>query len=267
MVVDAARPSVNLVPEAYDGRFRAFGTVLESPEHGPQLCHGVDESLPPQCSGTDVAGWEWDAVEAESVAGTTWGSYVLVGTFDGETFTLTEPAVVDDGTVERPTTGDPGFSTPCPEPAGGWEPVDPARATDSAFEAAAQRAQAADGFGGLWIDQQIPEDQMSEANANDPQRFVMNVTTTGDVAAMERELRELWGGSLCVSKAARSEAELSSVQAALTDLPGLLSTSTDVRTGQVVVGLLVATEERQRELDDRFGEGTVRLHGWLEAID
>ena len=28
---------------------------------------------------------------------TAWGSYLLVGTFDGTAVTLTEPAVVDDG--------------------------------------------------------------------------------------------------------------------------------------------------------------------------
>ncbi|MBA2438292.1 MAG: hypothetical protein H0V52_08080, partial [Acidimicrobiia bacterium] len=31
-------------------------TVLESPDHGPQLCQGVDLSYPPQCGGPDVVG-------------------------------------------------------------------------------------------------------------------------------------------------------------------------------------------------------------------
>lgn len=260
-------PSVGLVPEAYEGRFRTFATVLESPEHGPQLCHAVATSLPPQCGGPDIEGWDWDAVEAESAGGTTWGSYVIVGTFDGETFTLTEPAAVDDGTIERPVPEDPGFTTPCPEPTDGWKPVDPERATDSAFQAATQRAQGANGFGGLWIDQQIPDGQQSEENANDPGRFVLNVTTTGDVDAMEREIREVWGGSLCVSEAPRTEAELASIQASLTDVPGMLTSAPDVRAGQVVVELVVATEERQRELDERFGAGTVRLQGVLVPID
>jgi hypothetical protein len=138
-------------------------------------------------------------------AGTRWGSYVLMGTWDGgrpllapEEFTLTEPAVADDGTVKRPASRFTAISTPCPQPAGGWRPVDPARATSSAFEAASRRAQAERGFGGLWTHQ-----QNGKGNANDPRKFVLNVTTTGDVAAMERKLREIWGGSMCVSKAAR----------------------------------------------------------------
>ena len=58
------------------GTYQASGTVLESPEHGPQLCHVVMESLPPQCEGIDLVGWDWSAVDdEESASGTTWGSY------------------------------------------------------------------------------------------------------------------------------------------------------------------------------------------------
>jgi hypothetical protein len=258
---------LNLVPDDYEGRFRTFGTVLESPEHGPQLCHMLAESLPPQCGGPDVAGWDWDAVEAESASGTTWGSYILVGTFDGETFTLSEPAVVDDGSIERPAPEEPDFATPCPEPSGGWKPVDPERATDAAFNEATEKAQGTQGYAGAWMDQQFPDGESSEDNANDPQRIVLNVTTTGDIAAMEAEIREVWGGSLCVSEAPRSEEELLAVQASLSDVPGLLSSSPDIRTGQLVAEVLVATQERQRELDERFGAGTVRLLGALVPID
>ncbi|WP_406673857.1 hypothetical protein WBK31_35795 [Nonomuraea sp. N2-4H] len=66
-------------------------TVLESPEHGPQLCSTVAESLPPQCSGPDVVGWDWSKVRHESHGGTTWGQYRVVGTWDGAKLTLTEP--------------------------------------------------------------------------------------------------------------------------------------------------------------------------------
>ena len=141
----------------------------------------MDASLPPRCGGPEVAGWDWDAVEAESASGTTWGSYVLVGTFDGGTFTLTEPARADDGAIGRPTPEEPTL---------------------------------------------------------DPER-----------------------------RPPRSEAELLTVQASLADVPGMLSSYSDVRAGQVVVELLVATAERQRELDERFGAGTVRLQGALIPID
>ena len=59
-------------------------------------------SLPPQCSGLAVVGWDWNAVENEQAANAiTWGSWQVTGTYDGERFTLTAPA----GAPE-PTTGD-----------------------------------------------------------------------------------------------------------------------------------------------------------------
>lgn len=46
-------------------RYRVTATVLESPEHGPQLCTSLKQSYPPQGSGPDVIGWDWDKVNAE----------------------------------------------------------------------------------------------------------------------------------------------------------------------------------------------------------
>jgi hypothetical protein len=99
-----AEPSVNLVPDGYGGRFRTRATVLEGPRSGPQLCVAVMESYPPQCSGPPIEGWDWSTVRAESASGTTWGAYVLTGTYDGTTFTLTEPA---RPVREEPTLGPP----------------------------------------------------------------------------------------------------------------------------------------------------------------
>lgn len=96
------------------------GTVLESAEHGPELClGGVEESLPPQCSGVPLVGWQWEAVSgAEFGMGTTWGSYSVTGTFDGKVLTLTEPAGEQVEPAGRAGAGgatgdeDP-FATPC----------------------------------------------------------------------------------------------------------------------------------------------------------
>src|SRR6185369_14164338 len=76
---------VNLVPDGYQGRFEVRAAVLESESHGPQLCTAMADSLPPQCGGPDVQGWKWSAVRHESAARTKWGSYLLVGRFDGKT--------------------------------------------------------------------------------------------------------------------------------------------------------------------------------------
>ncbi len=256
-----------LVPTGYDGRFRVTAIVLEAPGEGPELClGGVNESLPPQCGGPAVIGWDWDAVEAESAAGTTWGSYTVTGAFDGESFALTEPAAAPE-----PRTGEdpdaPDFSSPCPEPEGGWAPVDPELATQEASDQATTLAAASDGYGGAWIDQQVPDDEPTEANANDPANYVLNVTTTGDTAELERRLREVWGGSLCVSPALRTEAELRRIQDELVDEPGHLFSGVDIFSGTVELGVAVATEERQQELDEQHGTGVVRLVGQLDPLD
>ena len=72
------------------------GTVLQVGNAAPQFClGGVMESFPPQCSGPEIVGWNWDEVAgAESANDVTWGAYALQGTWDGLTFTLTHPAML-----------------------------------------------------------------------------------------------------------------------------------------------------------------------------
>lgn len=91
--------------------------MLQEGNHPPELCLGaVAESFPPQCSGPEITGWDWDAVEAESAQGTTWGSYAVEGTWDGETFHLTEtatspadvPALPDDPRLDPANAGAAG---------------------------------------------------------------------------------------------------------------------------------------------------------------
>ena len=71
------------------------GMVI-SPEDGPaMLCLGpVMESYPPQCSGPEIIGWDWTAVDdSETSNGVTWGTYAVHGTWDGAAFTLTRPPI------------------------------------------------------------------------------------------------------------------------------------------------------------------------------
>jgi hypothetical protein len=85
-------------------------TVLQrTADESPMLCAGpVASSLPPQCGGPVIAGWDWDAVDDEETAnGVTWGEYDVVGTWDGTAFTLTRapeptPEQVPDATLLTP---------------------------------------------------------------------------------------------------------------------------------------------------------------------
>ncbi|MFB9475067.1 hypothetical protein ACFFR3_36730 [Nonomuraea salmonea] len=248
-------------------------TVLESPEHGPQLCDVVAESLPPQCTGPDVVGWDWAKVEHESAGGTRWGRYKVTGTWDGSRLTLTEAP----GKAVEVKAEEPRFDSPCPAPTGGWRPVDPAKATQAALEKTQQRLQNEEAVGGVWLDQSYLESipgyddskrEWSEKYANDPTRLVLNVKFTGDLAGREAWVRESWGGALCVSQARRSEESLRQVQEGLGEDLGqaFLSSSVDVMKEQVLVGVWVADEDVQGRLDDKYGAGVVRLDGVLQPV-
>lgn len=259
-----------MVDEGYTGRFRARTTVLEK-SGGPQPClGGIRASYPPQCGDVVVAGWSWDAVPHESASGVRWGEYAVVGTYDGTTFTLTEPAAewnpasaAGDGAssdvVDR-------FVTRCPEPDGGWRPVDVVTATEEAMQRAMEVSAEQAGYGGLWIDQNVPADTPPE-QLNDPLRLVLNVITTGELGEMERAVREVWGGALCVTKAVRAEADLLRVQQELNGFTGMLSSSVDIIEGRVDLVVIRATPELQKLLDDEHGPGVVHLQGALVPID
>jgi hypothetical protein len=81
---------------AADGEVLGLGTVLQRDGEEPELClSGVAESYPPQCGGPPVSGWDWGTVEGdETASGVTWGAYAVQGTWDGTTFTLTQPPIM-----------------------------------------------------------------------------------------------------------------------------------------------------------------------------
>jgi hypothetical protein len=256
---------INLVPDGYQGRFRIAATVLENADHGPQLCTAVEESLPPQCGGPDVAGWSWDGLGKESVNGVTWGSYLLVGKFDGKTFTLTEPAKGNDGSYKSSVRTE-DYTSPCPTPQGGWKPVDPAKANNDAMNAVYEAVNTDPDFGGLWLDQREPT-MIGGTPASDPQKFVLNVQFTKDLARHEAAIRKIWGGALCVSQVQHTIADLERIQRELATEPGMTYASIQILSGTVDIGVFAAREGRQRELDAKYGPGLVNLIGTLEPID
>jgi hypothetical protein len=258
---------------AGDQRYTATATVLESPSHGPQLClGGVDESLPPQCGGPDITNWDWSEVESESASGTTWGTYTVVGTYDGSAFTLAEPAQPPSAT---PDTGKPSnLGTPCGEPDGGWAVVDEATATDEAMNAAIAYANEQSDFAGVWLDQSINEelaeasDDEIEGIANDPTRLVLNISFTGDIEEHKAQLREIWGGALCVVQADHTEAELRDIQQELhEEYDELLSSGVDPQAGRVTVSVIADDGSFQAELDDHYGEAVVVVTSALTPVE
>jgi hypothetical protein len=254
----------NLIPDGYTGRFRIAADVLQNQDHGPQLCHGSTDSIPPQCGGLDIPNWTWDGLPHESAMATTWGSYVLTGTVDATNFRLTEPARAttdDDDRDLFPQPSRPDHSIPCPTPVGGWRPVDPARTTREAFEAASTMVNAQPDFAGSWLGRLTPPD-----GTNDPDKVVLVVRFTGDLARHEAEIRAVYGGAICVTAGKRSIAELTRIQIEEAGKPGMTS-SVDPVTGTLGIEIFVGTQAHQRDLDARYGPGVIVLTGLLLPID
>lgn len=253
--------------EQRETEYTATATVLESAEHGPQLClGGVNDSYPPQCSGPDLVGWNWDAVKGDETAGgSTWGSYTVVGTWDGDSLTLTEPPrdpVEDDASrIDDPSDQ---FTTPCETPEGGWSVVDPILTSDDAMRQAISYSRSQSDVGGVWVDQSINptagQEPVDEMAMNDPNKTILNLSFTGDLERHRAAVRDIWGGPLCVSQAATSAAELATIRAEVeADLGTFLYSSTDEVNGQIDIGVTIDDGIQQR-LDERYGEGVIELH-------
>lgn len=258
-------------PPAEEQRYTATAIVLESPAHGPQLClGGVAESYPPQCGGPDLVGWDWDQVPGEESAnGTTWGTYTVVGTWDGRALTLTQPP--SEPQPPEPSHDEDRFATPCPEPEGGWQVVDPSRTDDAAMQEAIGHANAQPDVGGVWLDQSINpaarEEPIDEERMNDPSKLVLNASFTGDLARHEAALREWWGGPLCVSEARFSRGELEDVRREVEAEVGdrMTYSALDEVRGRVEIGVQVDDGLQQR-MDERYGDGVVVVDAALRPV-
>ncbi|SEF14977.1 hypothetical protein [Jiangella alba] len=246
-------------------RYTGTFTVLESAEHGPQLCAGGTLlSLPPQCGGPDIPNWDWADVEHESVDGVRWGDYQVTGTFDGSEFTLTAPPGPAEPSGRQPQPPGPDLSTPCPVPPGGWVFVDPATASTEALAAVGDYAATLPGYGGLWVDREVeqpPDPPPPEAAV----AAILNITFTGELAAREAELRAVWGGALCVTEARHPQARLEEIQAELAGKHGIFSAAVMQQENVVDVQALI-DDGLQDRLDDEYGPGTVRVTASLRPV-
>lgn len=249
-------------------------TVLDDGE-GAELClGGVMTSLPPQCGGPVLVGWDWSehAGAFEDVSGVRWGEFVVTGTYDAASETFTPTEILGGADIEwpEPSGSEYDFSTPCPEPDGGWRVLDEAKATFESMDATFARAQQLPGYATAWMDQSrnpaaapgAPEG--SEMRMNDPLLTIVNVRVTGDVVAAEAALRDVWGGMLCVTTADRTEAELHVIQNEIMNTAeGVLSSGGNGMSGTVDVTVIHDDGTLQARLDAEYGTGTVRVSSAL----
>ncbi|MGH9041756.1 MAG: hypothetical protein ACRDZ3_16175, partial [Acidimicrobiia bacterium] len=184
-----------------DQRYEVDAMVLQDRTHGPQLCAGdIAASLPPGCGGPDVKGFSWDDVEGEqSMSGTTWGPFHLVGTYDHHVFHLAERP---SAPTPLATSGarDTSFDSPCPEPAGGWQATDRSRMSEADIEALSSWVLAQPDASAFWLS------WLKDPNAGDQsyRDGVANLAFTGDLTGREDEARRRWGGPLCITHFSRT---------------------------------------------------------------
>jgi len=115
-----------------------------------------------------------------------------------------------------------------------------------------------------WVDQNLPAGAVDPGD-NDRARVILNVASTADVEALERILRTVWGGSLCVSRGVRTDAELDRIQCAVQGSSGWVGSSRDGRRGCVDLYVVRALRQFQTQLDATHG--AVNLVGALTPQD
>ena len=240
-------------------------TVLDD-GGGAELClGGVAESLPPQCGGPGLVGWDWaDHVgDFESAAGTRWGEFVVTGSFDGTDLTPTDVMPADEYDAPDPSD-EPSFATPCPEPEGGWV-VDAQQVSRVDLDAAFRVAGELPGYAGSFVDEQ--RDAGDRQAPIDPHgsSSIVNVSVTDDPAVAEEAIREVWGGGLCITAARYPDAELGRIQDAVNDLPGMTSSSRG--DDRVDVSVVYDDGTIQAWVDEEYGDGVVVVSSALAPVD
>lgn len=221
------------------------GLLLQKGDEPTVLCLGaVAESYPPQCSGPGVVGLDWaDVPNTETASGVTWGEARVVGTYDGSTFTLTEPPSEMRIPVEPDGgTGADPFPQLCDDPFRGGDEqavADPESAM-AAQEALGQLLESYDGHVGSWVSTDLSD---VELEAETPHVPTYNVLVTGDAEQAHADFREVWPGGLCVEQRdVPTESQVRQAQQAVTEagITGVLSSGGGASDGMLHVGVLLA---------------------------
>jgi hypothetical protein len=250
-------------------RYEVDAMVLEDAQHGPELCvypvaSVVTPSSAPGCAGPPVVGWDWSkAPDPQRAAGTTYGKYHLVGTYDGAAFTLTEPPAAYREPSARPQ---PDVTTPCPTPPGGWRITNPSRVRSiDDFNAFRSAAQSSAEYAGIWIDLKTPTKSAVTGFG------IVNVAFTGGVDAHRLQLAALWGGPLCVLQRPHAYSELEKVRDELAGAAGqklglqIITVGPDDAADTVGARVIAATPATQRAVDGAY-DGVVHIESVLRPL-
>lgn len=247
---------------------RRYATVTAIIEYGdvPVACvGGVAASLPPQCGGLDLIGFEWADVAFQEASGVRFtNATYLEGRFiDADQF---EVAMARDATdADRPTGREFDFSSPCDPPEGGWAVVDASLVDENAIGRVQAYMDGTGDLSALWVTQ-----PPSEVEVMDPANTILNVAVLANAEQHEAAIRELYGGPLCVVVRSTSADRLRAIQDDLTDemqALGFHYIGADELNGVVSVGVLVLDPVLEAELADRFGAGVIVYEAQFWPVD
>jgi hypothetical protein len=237
--------------------------VLEANGKEPVFCLGaVLDSLPPQCGGPRLVGWDWDFIDnKETARGTTWGDAAITGHYREGTFD-----VVDAGIPDYPPFEDHPIETLCDDPDGGWQ-SEGDRDSDRDRDRALRYARSQPEHAGAWVD------YLEEPAEFEDTPYVLNVAFTGDIERHESALRELWEGPLCVVSFERSLGELMDIQNELSGDVGkemgleVLTSAASENRNVVEISVVIATPEMLDALEKRYGPSVVEVDARLRPTE
>jgi hypothetical protein len=254
---DDGSPPITEPPD--EGLYRVVGEVVEMPGEPPRICFGWTLGVFTGCSdpSVEIVGMDWDALGVAPADGARVGFATLTGRFEGERFVLSEPP--DRPVPVAPMVDGLDFSTVCPPPPDGWAVLDESTTTEEALDAARRYVESRSDAAGFWIDWSgIPSGGGGDAPMNDPRGAILNARFTGDLAAHETALRQVWGGGLCVARGQHTWDEMQDIERTLLAELGPVMTALHPRHALVLVHLVVPKEGyRQHDLDERFGPDVV----------
>jgi len=166
------------------------GVVRQLNDDPPVVCFAqVAEGYPPECDGPLILGMDWEEMPNQRQAqDVRWGEARVVGTYDGQAFTLSRPPMAPTFPVE-PDGGiglDPRAQL-CAEPyADGGSPWDgTSEEAEQGRREAARILESKSGYASSFVTEQ---------------GSVLNVLVVpgSDLVALREDLREVWSGGLCV---------------------------------------------------------------------
>lgn len=214
----------------------ATGTVLAKDDARPELCRMVRTSLPPQCGGVPLRGFDFDDVPgAETRDGVAWVEATVRGTYR-------------DGVLTVRSARSPVRPPPSPQRSDEELQRIWAVQLDPDGEALSRWAHEQPEYAGEWWEHDT----------------TLVLAFTGDIERFRSEARARWQGDLRVVRRRWTEADLHALQDRLTHAPRmrgrLQGAGSDIRTGVVELMVLVDDEETRAIVEEIRGENAPPVH-------